>query len=34
VVTRSYVTVGIFHDRLKLPAPFTIEIDLTEIDRL
>ncbi|MFC4030695.1 Uma2 family endonuclease [Streptomyces polygonati] len=34
VVTRSYVSVGIFHDQLKLPAPFTIEIDLTEIDRL
>ncbi|ADI06672.1 hypothetical protein SBI_03551 [Streptomyces bingchenggensis BCW-1] len=33
-VTRTYVPTGIYHDRLKLPAPFTIDIDLTEIDRL
>ena len=31
-VTSAYVPVGIFHDRLKLSAPFTIDIDLTEID--
>ncbi|OMI40481.1 Uma2 family endonuclease [Streptomyces sparsogenes] len=33
-VTRTYVPTGIHHDRLKLPVPFTIDIDLTEIDRL
>jgi Uma2 family endonuclease len=32
--TRAYMPVGIFHDRLKLAAPFAMEIDLTEIDRL
>lgn len=32
--TRTYVPTGIHHDRLKLPVPFTIDIDLTEIDRL
>ncbi|MBY8883197.1 Uma2 family endonuclease, partial [Actinacidiphila acidipaludis] len=31
-VTAAYVPVGIFHDRLKLPAPFTIDIDLAAID--
>ncbi|MDX3229521.1 Uma2 family endonuclease [Streptomyces sp. ME19-01-6] len=33
-VTRTYVPSGIHHDRLKLPVPFTIDIDLTEIDGL
>lgn len=33
-VTGSYVPTGIHHDRLKLPAPFDIDIDLTEIDRM
>jgi Uma2 family endonuclease len=32
--TSTYVPVGIFHDRVKLAAPFTIDIDLTEIDHL
>jgi Uma2 family endonuclease len=32
--TTTYVPVGVFHDRIKLPAPFTIDIDLTEIDRM
>jgi Uma2 family endonuclease len=32
--TRAYVPAGIYRDRLNLPAPFTIDIDLTEIDRL
>jgi len=30
----SYKLTGIHHDRLKLPAPFTIDIDLTEIDNM
>lgn len=30
----AYVVTGIHHDRLKLSEPFTIDIDLTEIDRL
>lgn len=33
-VTHTYVPSGIHHDRLKVPVPFTIDIDLTEIDRL
>ncbi|MBD3005654.1 MULTISPECIES: Uma2 family endonuclease [unclassified Streptomyces] len=33
-VTRAYVPTGIHHDRLKVPVPFTIDIDLTEIDHL
>ncbi|QES42737.1 hypothetical protein DEJ49_18650 [Streptomyces venezuelae] len=32
--TGSYAPTGIHHDRLKLAVPFTIDIDLTEIDRL
>ncbi|MCM2576725.1 Uma2 family endonuclease [Streptomyces meridianus] len=32
--TRTYVPTGIHHDRLKVSVPFTIDIDLTEIDRL
>lgn len=33
-MTKSYVVTGIHHDHLKLTVPFTIDIDLTEIDRL
>jgi Uma2 family endonuclease len=33
-VTDSYVPTGVYHDRLKVPAPFAIDIDLTEINRL
>ncbi|MEE4540795.1 Uma2 family endonuclease [Streptomyces sp. V4-01] len=33
-VGATYEPTGIHHDRLKLPAPFTIDIDLTEIDRM
>jgi Uma2 family endonuclease len=33
-LARSYVLTGIHHDRLKLSAPFDIDIDLTEIDSL
>jgi Uma2 family endonuclease len=33
-MTTSYVPVGIFHDRLKLAAPFIIDVDLAEIDDL
>ncbi len=33
-VTRTYVPTGIYHDRLKVSVPFTIDIDLTEIDQL
>ncbi|WP_030823507.1 Uma2 family endonuclease [Streptomyces hygroscopicus] len=33
-VTRTYVPTGIHRDRLKVSVPFTIDIDLTEIDRL
>ncbi|WP_342666863.1 Uma2 family endonuclease [Streptosporangium amethystogenes] len=33
-LARSYVLTGIHHDRLKISAPFDIDIDLTEIDRL
>ncbi|MFE9733573.1 Uma2 family endonuclease [Streptomyces sp. NPDC005863] len=32
--TGAYTPTGIHHDRLKLAVPFTIDIDLTEIDRL
>jgi Uma2 family endonuclease len=32
--THAYGLVGIHHDRLKLSTPFTIDIDLTEVDRL
>jgi Uma2 family endonuclease len=32
--TGAYAVTGIHHDRLKLSEPFTIDIDLTEIDRL
>jgi Uma2 family endonuclease len=33
-IARSYTLTGIHHDTLKLHAPFDIDIDLTEIDRL
>ncbi|MEU2687272.1 Uma2 family endonuclease [Streptomyces hygroscopicus] len=33
-VTRTYVPTSIHRDRLKVSVPFTIDIDLTEIDRL
>jgi hypothetical protein len=32
--THQYWQMGIFHERLKLALPFTMDIDLTEIDRL
>ncbi|MBW8740661.1 MAG: Uma2 family endonuclease [Streptomyces turgidiscabies] len=31
--TKSYGLVGIFHDRLKVTAPFDIDIDLTAVNR-
>nr|WP_037913640.1 Uma2 family endonuclease [Actinacidiphila yeochonensis] len=33
-VTGGYVPTGIHHDRLKLGYPFTVDIDLTEIDAM
>lgn len=33
-VTGAYAITGIHHDRLKLSAPFDIDVDLTEIDEL
>lgn len=30
----TYVANGVYHDRLQVPVPFRIDIDLTEIDRL
>lgn len=32
--TKSYVLTGIYHDRLKLPVPFPIDIDLLDIDTI
>jgi Uma2 family endonuclease len=32
--TREYVALGIFHERVQLPVPFPIDIDLSEIDRI
>ncbi|GIE40732.1 hypothetical protein Alo02nite_36300 [Actinoplanes lobatus] len=32
--TQAYGPLGIFHDRVDLPVPFPIDIDLTEIDRM
>ncbi|MFC9221020.1 Uma2 family endonuclease [Streptomyces hygroscopicus] len=32
-VTKSYTNTGIYHERLKLTVPFTIDIDLTAIAR-
>ena len=31
--TRSYGLTGIFHDRLKVTAPFDVEVDLTAVNR-
>lgn len=33
-VTKAYALTGIHHERLKLTVPFTIDIDLTEVDHL
>lgn len=33
-VTKSYTNTGIYHERLKLTVPFTIDIDLTAIDHM
>jgi hypothetical protein len=33
-VTKAYVSTGVHHDRVKLPLPYDIDIDLTEFDRL
>nr|WP_211588522.1 Uma2 family endonuclease [Allorhizocola rhizosphaerae] len=33
-IARRYTMTGIYHNTLKLNAPFDIDIDLTEIDRL
>ncbi|WP_368397217.1 Uma2 family endonuclease [Streptomyces sclerotialus] len=33
-VTKAYGLTGIHHERLKLTVPFTIDIDLTEVDHL
>jgi len=33
-VTESYALLGIHHDRLELPAPFPVDIDLTELQRM
>ena len=32
--TGAYSSLGIFHERVVLPVPFNIDIDLTEIDRM
>lgn len=32
--TKAYTLAGIFHDRLRMPVPFDIDIDFTEIDQL
>ncbi|CAL9581408.1 hypothetical protein SUDANB15_05014 [Streptomyces sp. enrichment culture] len=32
-MTRSYVPMGIFHNRLKLTVPFPVDVDLTAVDR-
>ncbi|MEF9906362.1 Uma2 family endonuclease [Streptomyces sp. P9-A2] len=31
--TKAYVPMGIFHNRLKLTVPFSVDIDLTAVDR-
>lgn len=31
--TKSYVPMGIFHNRLELTVPFPIDIDLAAVDR-
>ncbi|AXE78879.1 Uma2 family endonuclease [Streptomyces atratus] len=33
-VNKTYVSTGVHHDRLKLSAPYDIDIDLTAIDKL
>lgn len=33
-VTESYAITGIHHERLKLTVPFTIDMDLTQIDHM
>ncbi|MFE4953382.1 hypothetical protein ACFRCW_04560 [Streptomyces sp. NPDC056653] len=33
-VNRTYISTGVHHDRLKLSAPYDIDIDLTAIDEL
>ncbi len=33
-MTKSYTNTGIHHERLKLTVPFTIDIDLTQIDHM
>jgi hypothetical protein len=33
-VGKKYQLTGIHHDRLRLSAPFAIDIDLTEIDQM
>lgn len=33
-VNKKYVSTGVHHDRLKLSAPYDIDIDLTAIDKL
>jgi hypothetical protein len=33
-VTKKYVSTGVHRDRLKLSAPYDIDIDLTAIDQL
>jgi Uma2 family endonuclease len=33
-VLREYTPLTIFHDRVQLPVPFVIDIDLTEIERM
>jgi hypothetical protein len=30
----AYTPLTIFHDRVQLPVPFVIDIDLTEIERM
>ncbi|WP_203896170.1 Uma2 family endonuclease [Actinoplanes xinjiangensis] len=32
--TKAYVALGIFRDRVQLPTPFPLDIDLTEIERM
>lgn len=33
-VTESYAPVGLYRDRLELPPPFPMDIDLTELRRM
>jgi Uma2 family endonuclease len=34
LATRSYALTGIHRDRLRLPVPFDLDIDLTQLDRI